>query len=97
MEKKSKAGWGRFNATQNLTDLEKSITPTLQRRAGNSTHIDSIREPARQAVAKFVKTWLLDQQQQSGIDKIVIIFPDEPAAKDSAAAASLPPTLSLVP
>lgn len=93
MEKKTQAGWGRFNAAQNLNDLEKSITPMLERRAGNSTHIDSIREPARQAVAKFVKTWLIDHPQDPAIQKIVIVFPDEPAAKDQAKAAQLPPAL----
>ena len=29
MEKKSAAGWARFNAAQNLSELEKSITPSL--------------------------------------------------------------------
>ena len=97
MEKKSEAGWGRFNAAENLAELEKSITPTLERRAGNSTHIDSIREPARLAVTKFVKAWLLTHQQQSGIDKIVVLFPDEPAAKDCSAARQAAVPLSLVP
>jgi hypothetical protein len=92
MEKKTQAGWGRFNATQNLIDLEKSITPMLQRRAGNSTHIDSIREPARQAVAKFVQTWLIEHPQDPAIEKIVIVFPDEPGAKNPAVAAKLPAT-----
>ena len=71
--------------------------PTLERRAGNSTHIDSIREPARLAVTKFVKAWLLTHQQQSGIDKIVVLFPDEPAAKDGSAARQAAVPLSLVP
>jgi hypothetical protein len=95
MEKKSQAGWARFNAAENLSALEKSITPTLERRAGNPTHITSIREPARQAVAKFVKTWLLSDQQNLGMKKIIVVFTDEPAAKDAAALSKLPATLEL--
>lgn len=96
MEKKSKAGWGRFNAAQNMTELEKSITPSLERRAGNPTHIANVREPARKAVAEFVKTWLLRDQQQLGIEKVVVVFADEPAAKDQAAQVRLPATLNLL-
>jgi hypothetical protein len=96
MEKKSQAGWARFNSAENLSELEKSITPTLERRAGNPTHIASIREPARLAVAQFAKAWLLRHQEQLAIDKIVVAFIDEPAAKDAAAISKLPTTLDLV-
>lgn len=82
MEKKSVAGWARFDAAQNMTELEKSITPSLESRAGNKSHIDRVRDPARKAVAEFVKTWLLSNPKQD-VKHITIVFADEPAAKDA--------------
>lgn len=82
MEKKSVAGWARFDAAQNMTELEKSITPSLESRAGNKSHIDRVRDPARKAVAEFVKTWLLSNPKQN-VKHITIIFADEAAAKDA--------------
>jgi len=82
MEKKSVAGWARFDAAQNMTELEKSITPSLESRAGNKSHIDRVRDPARKAVAEFVKSWLLSHPKQD-VKHITIIFADEPAAKDA--------------
>ena len=98
MEKKSAAGWARFNAAQNMGELEKSITPMLERRAGNPTHIDQVREPARKAVAEFVKVWALNNpSQKPDIRHIVIVFADEPAAKTPETLQKLPATLDLVP
>ena len=42
-------------------------------------------------------TPMLGTAQQSGIDKIVVLFPDEPAAKDGSAARQAAVPLSLVP
>jgi len=96
MEKKSEAGWLRFNAAENLSALEKSLTPILERRAGAPSKIRNVREAARTSVAKFVQQWLLKQQkdlEQGGIREIVVIFPDESAAKDEREAARQPATL----
>lgn len=98
MEKKSAAGWLRFNAAENLADLEKGLTGILERRAGVPGKINYIREASRQSVAKFVQAWVLKEQQgleQGGIREIVVIFPDEPAAKDGNAALTQPATLQL--
>lgn len=98
MEKKSDAGWARFNAAKNLNDLEKSITPMLERRAGNPTHIDQIREPARKAVAEFVKAWAINvRTEAAGIRHIVVVFADEAAARNEEKLQQLPATLDLVP
>ena len=91
MEKKSVAGWARFDAAQNMSELEKSITPSLEKRAGSASHIDRVRDPARKAVAEFVKTWLLSHSKQD-VKHITILFADEPAAKDAKLA---PPTATL--
>lgn len=95
MEKKSEAGWLRFNAAESLATLEKELTPTLEKRAGNKVHLDSIREAARKSVAEFVKQWLLDKggNSSSGIHSITVIFPDD--AQPKSGAVTLPPTLQI--
>jgi hypothetical protein len=95
MEKKTQAGWGRFNAAENLQLLEQSITPVLERRAGNATHLDQIREPARQATAEFVKTWVV--KDMPSVTRIVVVFADEPAAQAPQELRARPATLNLVP
>jgi hypothetical protein len=98
MEKKSEAGWLRFNAEENLAELEKGLTAVLERRAAAPGKIRHVREAARQSVAKFVKMWVLKDQkdhEQGGIREIVVIFPDEPGATNAAEALKQPTTLSL--
>lgn len=95
MEKKSEAGWLRFNAAENLATLEKELTPTLEKRAGNKAHLDNIREAARKSVAEFVKQWLLDKggNSSAGIHSITVIFPDD--AQPKSGPVTLPPTLQI--
>ena len=93
MQKKSEAGWLRFNAAENLASLERELTPTLEKRAGNKAHLDRIREAARGSVAEFVKRWLLDSSHQEGVQSITILFPDDP--QPAAGPVTLPPTLQL--
>lgn len=98
MEKKSAAGWLRFNAAQNLADLEKGMTGILERRASAPGKLNHVREAARQSVAKFVQAWVLKEQksqQPDSIREIVVVFPDEPAAKDAQEAMKQPPTLNI--
>ncbi|MFN0075885.1 MAG: hypothetical protein ACKVY0_05370 [Prosthecobacter sp.] len=98
MEKKSAAGWMRFNAAENLAALEKGLTKILEARAGVPSKLRSVREASRQSVAKFVQQWILKEptnQAQSGIREIVVVFPDEAAAKSAGEQMKLPPTLTL--
>lgn len=82
MEKKSEAGWLRFNAAENLAVMEKNLTPTLEKRAGNRSHLNLVREASRKSVAEFVKKWLLHQSPSTlPVKSITVLFPDEiPAA-----------------
>ena len=93
MEKRSTAGWLRFNAQENLTDLERSLTPTMQRRAATPHRIHQIREAARKSAAEFVRQWLLREQQWSkdAISAILVRVPDEAPPTDTPPA----PTLAL--
>lgn len=98
MQKKSAAGWLRFNAAENLSALEKGMTNILETRAGAPSKIRHVREASRQSVAQFVRQWVLSQdenKQQQQIQEIVVIFPDEAAAKSATEAARQPPTLRL--
>jgi hypothetical protein len=93
MEKKSEAGWLRFNAAENLAALEKELTPTLEKRAGNKAHLDQVREVARKSVAEFVKAWLLTEGKihQEDVRSITVIFSDEAQSGP----VLLPPTLRI--
>lgn len=95
MEKKSEAGWLRFNAAENMAELEKGLTSILEGRAAVPGKIKHVREASRLSVAKFVQHWVLKDHKQQEIREIVVIFPDEPAARDAAEALKLPATLHL--
>jgi hypothetical protein len=80
MQKSTTAGWARFNAEENLSSLEKDITPMAERRAGAAGKIAIVREGARKAVAEFVKAWLIKEEhwRKDGYSQITVIFADEP-------------------
>lgn len=79
MEKYSESGWGRFNASDQMAELEKSITPTLSDYAGDPKHLSLVREECRKTVAEFVRTWLLkeDHWRHDRFHSIKVIFADE--------------------
>ncbi|MFN7138439.1 MAG: hypothetical protein ACK4UN_03780 [Limisphaerales bacterium] len=79
MEKRSSAGWARFNAREQLDELEKSITPTLNKYAGDRRRIALVREECRKTVAEFIQQWLLreDQWRADRFHTIKVVFPDE--------------------
>ncbi|WP_395749742.1 hypothetical protein [Prosthecobacter sp.] len=98
MEKKSEAGWFRFNAAENLAALEKGLTSILEARAAAPGKIHHVREASRLSVAKFVQNWVLKEQKAhelGGIREIVVIFADEPAANHPVDASKLPATITL--
>jgi hypothetical protein len=93
MEKRAERGWARFNASEQMTELEKSITPTLNRYAANEKHMNLVREECRKTVAEFVRGWLLkeDQWRNDRFHAIKVIFADEAATNIELA----PPVLQL--
>ena len=93
MEKKSKAGWGRFNVNEQMDQLEKDLTPTLSQFAGDPRHVDLVREECRKNVAQFVRDWLLKEQQwrDDRFTAVKVVFPDEAATN----VFSLPSTLEI--
>ena len=93
MEKKIDAGWARFLKSRKLIDdLEKKITPTLDKEASNQEHIDKVRENARIVVARFVRAWLIREKQwrDERLTSVTVIFGDE-LSKET----TLTPTLTI--
>lgn len=79
MEKSTTRGWARFNESDNLAALERSLTPELEKRAVDPRHLKLVREACRVSVAEFVKHWLLRENHWSEdrFRAIIVIFPDE--------------------
>lgn len=79
MEKKSDEGWGRFNARDQMAELEKSVTPALSQYAADEKHLALVRDQCRKTVAEFVKNWLLreDHWRTDRFHTIKVIFADE--------------------
>ena len=73
------AGWARFNAEEQMAKLEKAITPTLRKFAGDGQHLDVVRENCRKTVSEFIEDWLLREGQWGdGLFRVVkVYFPGE--------------------
>jgi len=63
MEKRSDAGWLRFNARENLETLERSLTPTLSNLALTPAKMMLVKESSRSAIEKFVRSWVLSRKE----------------------------------
>jgi hypothetical protein len=79
MQKKTSSGWARFDKQDQLDNLERSITPTLASYASNPAHLAKVREECRLTVARFVRAWLLkeDQWRTDRFHSVVVLFADE--------------------
>lgn len=95
MQKRSEAGWLRFNAAESLEALEKNLTPSLEKRAGDERHINMVREACRKSVAEFVRKWVAQSQTWATdtVESITVVFPDEAGAEDAAKRSQLPATV----
>lgn len=79
LRKKSSEGWARFDAAEQMEELQKSITPKLNSNAGSAAHLDNIREEARVTVARFIRAWLVREEQwmEGKLTTVTVVFPDE--------------------
>jgi len=93
MEERSERGWLRFNVEDQMTELERNLTPLLERRALDPDNIDLVRETCRRRVAEFVRNWLLaeDHWRQDRFRAVTVVFADEESPEPT----TLPPTLFL--
>lgn len=60
-----------------MTKLEKTITPTLRKYAGDEQHLDVIRENCRKTVSEFIEDWLLREGQwgEGRLRVVKVYFP----------------------
>jgi hypothetical protein len=79
MEKKSDGTWLRFDAEQQLAELEKSVTPALAARAQG--HVKTVRENARRDIEEFVQKWIVESEPdyRGKIKAVKVIFSGEDA------------------
>lgn len=79
MEKKTDGTWLRFDAAQQLADLERTVTPALAARA--KEHTNTVRENARRDIEEFVQKWIVDSHPdyRAQIKAVKVIFPGEDA------------------
>ncbi|MFZ4767700.1 MAG: hypothetical protein ACOYMN_22355 [Roseimicrobium sp.] len=79
MEKQTDGTWLRFDAAQQLADLEKTITPALASRA--QEHVKNVRDIARSDVEEFVQKWIVESRPdyRAQIKAVKVIFPGEDA------------------
>lgn len=93
MRKRSEAGWARFDAGEQMAELERSLTPRLTRHAADPRRLALVREECRKTVAEFVRDWLLreDHWRRDRFSSIKVVFADEQDAKPELA----PPVITL--
>lgn len=80
VEKYTTSGWARFNKTENLKKLERSLSPLLEARAPGYKKLAL--ESARKSVSDFVTTWLLKHHPlpDGTAPRVQVFFPGESTA-----------------
>ena len=73
LEKLSIRGWGRWGTGELMEQLQRQITPTLNQYAGETRHLELVREQCGRSVAEFVKLWL--EREGHTFREIEIKFP----------------------
>lgn len=63
MEKRSESGWLRFNAKENLDNLESSVTQILGTMALTPAKLVLVNEASKKAIENFVQQWILSREE----------------------------------
>jgi hypothetical protein len=76
VEKRTTAGWARWDASKDLEDLERGITDGLAERATKPETLAKVEDAGRLAVARFVRDWLIDRNAwgEGAFEEIVVVF-----------------------
>lgn len=94
MLKKIDSGWASYfvDSRKLMDDLEKTITPSLDERAKEPEHLNKVREEARLVVARFVRAWLMRENQwrDEKLTSVTVRFEDDPSSD-----ANLQPTITI--
>ena len=83
LEKYTTNSWARFDKQANLAELEKRMSPELEKR---SYGYRALALPyARKSVADFAKTWLAKDPSWKALNitEIKVLFPGEPSIEDT--------------
>ena len=77
--------WSPLTGGEATAALQRSITETLNKKAGGSDLIKLQRESARQTVTEFVKKWVLTQDRWHSTNPpaILVFFEDEPLSQSA--------------
>ena len=77
--------WSPLTGGEATAALQRSITETLNKKAGGSDLIKLQRESARQTVTEFVKKWVLTQDRWHSTKPpaILVFFEDEPLSQSA--------------
>ena len=70
-------GWARGSTNELLTELQQSLTPTLNQFAGDARHQALVRPQCRASVREFVQLWLEREGSAKHINQIEVVFADE--------------------
>lgn len=82
MEKRINESWIRFDGQEMMAELERKITPELNRRA--KANIPLVQEHGRKVVAAFIRNWLLqDKQWRDRFHSVVVVFEGEKTPEDA--------------
>ena len=83
MRARTDESWLSFDGEEKMAALQRNLTPRLTERAKSPGHLAMVREPARKTVAKFVRSWLLQQNYwtDNRFATVRVIFPDEIGAE----------------
>ncbi len=79
LEKRVEESWLRFDGADQMSELERSMTPRLRQLAGDPRRLALVRDQGRRTVAEFVRSWLLleDQWGSDRVRRIQVVFPGE--------------------
>lgn len=98
MEKKVDVGWARFNGDDVLEELEKGLTPRLNKKAESSENKALALDKAKLSIAEFVRDWFLQNSlwEDQKITTINVYFAtSEDAVSDFTIERGSDPILSL--
>lgn len=76
---KTNPGWSKLISGSNMEVLEKTITPQLGEIAKDPKHIDEFEPAAKKSIAKFLQTWLSneDHWEKGKFEEIIVYFTGE--------------------
>lgn len=97
MFKRAESGWLRWDKHDMLNDLERTMTPVLDKSAEDKKHRAAVREDARESVGKFVKNWLMreDHWRKDRFTAIIVEFPDDPKSDNNPSFTDQAPVIRL--